>query len=506
MMDVVSLAIVSLLICVVLWKCIAIIKTYMIYIKIYNSEKFLSIGKFHPIWGHLHLIPEFSDYVRLVRRGIQDTGKRITGVWMLFAFPILTTCHPETAKVLLKSSEPKPKRFGEAYYTITPWLGDWLVISNGRKWERNRRLLTPAFHFDILKSYVDLYNEVFDIFLNNMAKKTSDGKSVEVQEPFILAALDIMLRSAFSYDSNVQEQSEENPYVEGVRRLTYLTTYRALRPWLYPDILFKMSAAGKEYFSHTKYIHEFDEEVIRDRKASLVSNSSKPNKERLDFLDILLTARDENGAGLTDREVRDEVDTFLFAGHDTTSAALGWATYLLSQNQEEQRRVYDEVIEVVGEKHDIEWSDIQALQRVSLFIKESLRMYTPVPLISRVTTHETELDGLIIPPNNQVTILIDAMNHREDVWTDPEVFRPDRFLDDSIRDPYSFVPFSAGPRNCIGQNFAMNEMKVALAKLVKRFRIMPDNEHTPEVSYEGIQRSNSGIWVRLEQRNAQKGS
>ncbi|XP_033748762.1 cytochrome P450 4F6-like isoform X1 [Pecten maximus] len=488
-MDMLFLIISSLLSCVLLWKVIAIIKTYIIYIGIYNSEKFLSIGKFHPIWGHLHLIPEFSDYVCLVRKGIQETGKRISGVWLMFFFPILTACHPETAKVLLRSSEPKPKRFGEAYYTITPWLGDGLVLSNGHKWERNRRLLTPAFHFDVLKSYVDLYNEVFDIFLDNMAKATSSGKSVEVQEPFILAALDTMLRSAFSHDSRVQEQSSEHPYVEGVRRLTYLTTYRTLRPWLYPDFLFKWSAAGKEYFSHTKYIHEFDEKVIRDRRASLKSDPSSSEKHRLDFLDILLTARDENGTGLTDREVRDEVDTFLFAGHDTTSAALGWATYLLSQNPEEQEKVYEEVALVVGDKHEVEWSDIQALQRLPLFIKESLRMYTPVPLISRVTTHETEIDGLIIPANNQITILIDAMNHREDVWKDPETFRPDRFLDDSSRDPYSFVPFSAGPRNCIGQNFAMNEIKVALAKLVKRFRLLPDNDHTPVLSYEGILRS-----------------
>ncbi|XP_060071003.1 cytochrome P450 4F6-like [Ylistrum balloti] len=505
-MDFVFLIISSLLICALLWKAVAIIQTYRTYISIYKSEKFLSIGKFHPIWGHLHLIPEFSDYVYLVRKGIKETGKRISGVWLMFFFPILTACHPETAKVLLKSSEPKPKRFGEAYYTITPWLGDGLVLSNGRKWERNRRLLTPAFHFDVLKSYVDMYNQVFDIFLNNMGKAAQAGKGVEVQEPLIIAALDTMLRSAFSYDSHVQEQSTKHPYVEGVRRLTYLTTYRTLRPWLYPEFLFKLSAAGREYFSHTKYIHEFDEKVIRDRRASLKSKPLASYKRRLDFLDILLTARDEQGKGLTDREVRDEVDTFLFAGHDTTSAALGWATYLLAQHPVEQQKVYEEVMHVVGDKPSVEWSDIQALQRLPLFIKETLRMYNPVPLISRVTTHDTEIDGMIIPANNQITILIDALNHRQDVWKDPETFRPDRFMDDSDRDPYSFVPFSAGPRNCIGQNFAMNEMKVALAKLVQRFRLLPDTDHSPILSYEGILRSKSGLWVKLENRTEDIGS
>ncbi|OWF56652.1 Leukotriene-B(4) omega-hydroxylase 1 [Mizuhopecten yessoensis] len=500
-MELVFLVLSALLSCIMIWKGIAIIQTYRMYINLYNSEKVMSIGRFHPIWGHLHLIPEFSDYVRLVKTGIQETGKKISGVWLMFFFPILTTCHPDTAKVLLRSSEPKPKRFGEAYYTITPWLGDGLVLSNGRKWERNRRLLTPAFHFDVLKPYVDLYNDVFDTFLNIMEKATAGGQSVEVQEPYILAALDTMLRSAFSYDSRIQEQSnKQHPYVEGVRRLTYLTTYRTLRPWLYPDFLFKLSAAGKEYFSHTKYIHEFDEKVIRDRRTSLESKPLASDKHRLDFLDILLTARDEQGVGLTDREVRDEVDTFLFEGHDTTASSLSWAIYSLSKNLKEQQKVYEEVTKVLGDRTQVEWSDIKELSRLALFLKESMRMYSPVPSVGRITTEEIDLDGLKVPANMQIYVLIHALNNREDIWGDPETFRPDRFIDEPEKDPYSYVPFSAGSRNCIGQHFALDEQKVALAKLVQRFKVLPDPNHEPELVFELVMRSNNGIRIKLEKR------
>nr|ACL80141.1 cytochrome P450 family 4 [Azumapecten farreri] len=430
---------------------------------------------------------KFDDFTDLCFKLIKQTKTRIVSIWIMFFFPLVLICHPETAKILLKSSEPKSKR-------------DGLLISDGKKWERNRRLLTPAFHFDVLKPYVQIYNNVFSIFLDKLEKATSGGRSVEIYESVGLATLDTMLRCSVSYDASVQEQGSKHPYVDAVRRLSNITQERLLRPWLTPDFIFYLSPLGREFSKHSKYVHEFDEKVIQERRKSLEANPSILKKRHLDFLDILLTARDEKGTGLTGREVRDEVDTFLFEGHDTTASSIGWAIYSLAKYPEEQQKVYEEVKRVLGDRENVEWSDIQEFTRLSLFIKETMRMYSPVPAIARMTTREIELEGVVIPVNTEVTIMIHVLNNHEEIWNKPEEFRSDRFAEESNRDPYSYVPFSAGPRNCIGQHFALNEQKVALARLVQRFRILPDPDKEAIPTNSVVTRSKNGIYIKLEKR------
>ncbi|XP_069135494.1 cytochrome P450 4A25-like [Argopecten irradians] len=499
-MEISMLAIITILLGLLIWKLSALVHRYKAYIALYTSDKVIRFGKFHPVWGHLHLFVPLIKFQYYAVKGMRETGRKITCYWLSFLYPVLGVCHPDTVKILLKSSEPKNKQKGGGYFTLLPWLGDGLLISDGKKWERNRRLLTPAFHFDVLKPYVPIYNEVFNIFLDKLDEASSNGKSIEIYHRVGLATLDTLLRCALSYEDNVQGQGTKHPYVNAVRILTNISLKRIMEPWLHPDIIFKMSSWGREYYKCAKYVHEFDERVIKERKLSLAADTTVLTKRRRDFLDILLTARDENGQGLTDREVRDEVDTFLFEGHDTTASSLSWAIYSLSKNQEEQQKVYEEVRKVLGDKTEVEWSDIKEFSRLTLFLKESMRMFSPVPSVGRITTKEIDLDGLKVPANMEIYVLIHALNKREDIWGDPENFRPDRFVNDPEKDPYSYVPFSAGPRNCIGQHFALDEQKVALAKLVQRYKVLPDTEQEPEVELDLVLRSSNGMHIKLEKR------
>ncbi|XP_033731538.1 cytochrome P450 4F4-like, partial [Pecten maximus] len=224
-MDLYLAAIGTLLVAVCIWKIIGIVSRYKVFIKLYSEKKIQPAGKFHPIWGHLHLISDFDDFMEIGFKLIHETRTRIISFWIMFFFPLIFVCHPETAKTLLKSSEPKSKRVGGAYYPLMDWLGDGLLISDGKKWERNRRLLTPAFHFDVLKPYVGIYNKVFEIFLDKLENATSGGKSVEIYEP---VGLDTMLRCSVSYDGRVQEQGSNHHYVDAVRRLTHISQERLL--------------------------------------------------------------------------------------------------------------------------------------------------------------------------------------------------------------------------------------------------------------------------------------
>lgn len=201
-----------------------------------------TLDSWHPIWGHLHMMNDLSDYSRLVIEKVQTTRARLTSTWMMFFYPVFTACHPDTAKILLKSSEPKSKySMGAPYRMILPWLGDGLLLSDGKKWERNRRLLTPAFHFDILKPYVQIYNDVTEIFLDKLQKACDSRENIEIYSHVSLATLDNMLRCSLSYEGHVQEMGDSHPYVRAVRKLGSLSLRRILSPWLFPDFLFWLS-------------------------------------------------------------------------------------------------------------------------------------------------------------------------------------------------------------------------------------------------------------------------
>ncbi|KAJ8317416.1 hypothetical protein KUTeg_005320 [Tegillarca granosa] len=310
---------------------------------------------------------------------VQKTRCKIYSMCMTFIFPLYTAVHPDTIKILLKSSEPKPKGLITGLYRmLLPWLGDGLLVSNGAKWERNRRLLTPAFHFDILMPYVNIYNKVADILIEKLSDMSTTG-SVEICNPISQATLDTMLRCSLSYEGRIQEEGR----------------FKEL----------------------CNYVHDFADSIIASRKQALLKNPEQLKKRRLDFLDILLTARDEHDMGLTDMEIRAEVDTFLFEGHDTTASALSWAIYCLAKYPKEQQKVYEEVTNVLKDKEE----DLPKVKYLQLFIKEVMRYHSPVPLISRILTKDTQFGDVMLPEGSVLDVGIVFMNHHPDVWSDHDV-------------------------------------------------------------------------------------
>lgn len=446
----------------------------------------------------------YDEYMERTIEFIQRTRVRIHTLWVYFLYPVYSIAHPDPAKILLKSNAPKDVQTGNAYTMLRPWIGNGLLAHPGGKvWERNRHLLTPAFHFDILKDYVSVFNDVADDLLIQLSRE-GQNHSVEISKPVTIATLDSLLRCALSYHGNLQESGQDNPYVDAVQRLAVHFIDRIRNPLLYPDFIFYRTNAGRNFKELCDYVHDFADVIIKKRRKALADKKEEQTprqKRRLDFLDILLTAKDSEGRGLTDLEVRSEVDTFMFAGHDTTSGAICWAIYALAKYEDAQAKVYEEVTRVLGDR-PIEWDHLSSLTYLSLFIKEVMRMYSVVPVIGRLTDEPMTLDGVTIPANSVIELNIHAINHRPDVWPDYDVFRPERFDEPSgkDRDPFSFIPFSAGSRNCIGQNFAMNEQKVIISRLVQAFHIQLDKKHKVTQSLALVMRPKNGIKVFLHPR------
>ncbi|CAH1258912.1 CYP4F22 [Branchiostoma lanceolatum] len=420
--------------------------------------------------------------------------------WQIPVIAFTFCGHPETVKPILSNITRKPEWM---YRFFRPWLGDGLLVSEGSKWQRNRRLLTPAFHFDILKHYVKLFSESADVLLEKWMSR-GPGASVELFDDVGLMTLDNILKCSLGYNSSCQTDGRSSPYILAVHDLTRLINDRPDYLPYYVDFIYYLSADGRRFRKACKIVHDFSEKVIRERKEQLkkgeLTFSKTGRRKRLDLLDILLRARDEDGTGLSVSEIQDEVNTFLFGGHHTTASGISWTLFHLAQNKDYQDRCKREVEEVLQGRTEITWQDVGKLPFITMCIKESMRCVPPVPRVARALKQDlTFPDGKSLPKGSPTYAEFNELHRNRDIWPNPTVYDPYRFSPENSmnRHPYAFLPFSAGPRNCIGQNFAMSEMKVSVALILQRFYLELDPAKPPVVPCEMItNQARDGIWVK----------
>lgn len=285
--------------------------------------------------------------------------------------------------------------------------------------------------------------------------------------------------------------------------------------WQRSKFLFGLTSAKKEHDRCLAILHKFTNEIVVKRRESILNDKEAVQVNYLDddsigikkkhaLLDVLLMAT-VDGKPLTNAEVAEEVDTFMFEGHDTVTSALSFALYCLSQNPEAQRKVFDEVTGIVGSDLNAypTYNQLQEMKYVEWCIKETLRLYPPVPMFGRNLDEDVDLDGLTVPAGSNFNIMIYNLNMDPRYFKDPEVFIPERFDDSKARpeNPFTYVPFSAGPRNCIGQKFAMLELKSAICNVVKNFELLP-SDVAPKLLMQITLKSSNGINVGFKRRSA----
>ncbi|KAJ8922207.1 hypothetical protein NQ315_004144, partial [Exocentrus adspersus] len=370
----------------------------------------------------------------------------------------LMVSKPEYLEQLLNSNVHLSKSVG--YDLFKPWLGDGLLVSTGAKWRSRRKMITTDFHFKILEEFTKVFNKQFDILVDILTQEVEakPDSSLEIHNFVNLASLDTICETAFG--TPIKAQFKGNvAYVEAVTGFLEIFTIRFFSSWLRNPIFFRCSPHYNKYVNYLNILHDFTKNVIRERKKEFKSKASDNSnnegvKIKAALLDMLLEAS-HNGNDLTDEDIREEVDTFMFEGHDTASVAICYALYAICQNGNIQKKVYSELEEVFGNdsKVEITTSQINELKYLDIVVKEALRYYPPVPLIERMLEDDWTVDGVTIPKGTTISIFLYGMNHADQVFSEPERFDPERFLPEkqSSRHNYAFIPFSAGPRNCIGK-------------------------------------------------------
>lgn len=213
----------------------------------------------------------------------------------------------------------------------------------------------------------------------------------------------------------------------------------------------------------------------------------------------------ENGAKLSDSDIREEVDTFMFEGHDTTTASIFWTLFMLGHNAKIQDNVYKELQTIFGKnRRSTTMKDLSEMKYLEQVIKESLRLYPSVPFIMRHVNEDVNIAGYDIPAGTTIGINIREMHRNPDYFPNPTKFNPDNFLPEICkkRHPFAYVPFSAGPRNCIGQKFALMEEKTVISAIIRKYKLKslekPDDiKYYPEL----VLKSQTGIKMTMKLRN-----
>ncbi|KAJ8022477.1 Cytochrome P450 4V2 [Holothuria leucospilota] len=290
-------------------------------------------------------------------------------------------------------------------------------------------------------------------------------------------------------------------------------------PWLWIDAIYNQLPSGRKHFNNLQILHTLTKSVILLRRAERkrqreqgVKNTviddqdaDVRSRRKLAFLDLLLELHEQDSS-FTLEDIREEVDTFMFEGHDTTASGISWTLYMIGHHPEVQKRIHEELDSVFGSDADrpVTNDDIQNLTYLSCVLKEALRLYPPVPMIARQLEEDTVLSGNFVPKNTITVIGIYWLHRDPQQFPDPEKFDPDRFLPENSkgRHPFAYVPFSAGPRNCIGQKFALMEEKVILATLLRKlkFKSLQSPEEVSPIG-ELILRPYKGINMEISPRS-----
>ncbi|KAI8439032.1 hypothetical protein MSG28_012906 [Choristoneura fumiferana] len=405
------------------------------------------------------------------------------------------------------------------YRFFKPWLGEGLLISSGEKWRSHRKMIAPTFHINILKSFMDVFNQNSVNVVNKM--KEEMGKTFDVHDYMSGVTVDILLETAMGITRKTQDDSGFD-YAMAVMEMCDIIHQRHYKFWLRFDAIFKFTSFFKKQVNLLNIIHGLTNKVIKNKKETYFEKQSKGiipasieeltrskesydsglandtktladsvfkgyrddldfndendvgEKKRLAFLDLMIESAQSGINKISDHEIKEEVDTIMFEGHDTTAAGSSFVLSLLGVHQDIQAKVYEELYEIFGDS-----------DRPATF-SDTLRT-----------------NNYVLPAGSTVVIGTFKIHRNPKYYKNPEVFDPDNFLPENTQDRhyYSYIPFSAGPRSCVGRKYAILKLKVLISTVLRNFKMVSD---VPEDKFvlqaDIILKRTDGFRVKIEPR------
>lgn len=355
--------------------------------------------------------------------------------------------HPDDVRRILIQNHRNYAR-GVGFDRIKILLGNGIIVSEGEFWKRQRRMMQPGFHRRILAQFDRTIARANDNLLAEWQAKCERGEPVNVTDDMSRMTLEIILGAIFGEDlAAMAKEAGANPFA----------------------VLTEDTARDLRFAYQFRKLAAMIGQCVARRRAA----GANPAGDQPDYVSILLNARDKDtGEGMTDKEIVDEITTMIVAGHETTASALNWTWYLLGEHPEVEAKLHAE-IDASEEAPVPTLQSMEALPYTNMVIREAMRLYPPVWVISRKTIEADTLGGFEVPPGTDVFLSPYFVHRHPDFWTDAEKFMPERFDrgDDAERPKLTYLPFSAGAHHCIGETLAVFEMLVHMNRFARRFRL-----------------------------------
>lgn len=406
---------------------------------------------------------------------------RYRGLWITHQIT-----HPEHILRVLQTNAANYRK-GRDYRILKLSLGEGLLTSEGELWQRQRKMTQTAFHSQQIAGFLRIMEEQTSVMLENWEPRANRSEPFDVVPELMRLTLSIASHCLFttSLDADLDRIQ---------RALTVGRDYSVERAWSVIRLPQWMPTPNnRRYRTSLASFHSVIDQMISDRR-----NAPQPVK---DLLSILMSARDDDGSSMDDGQLRDEVATLLTAGHETTTLVLAWTVFLLSTHREELETVMSELKFLNGRAPAYE--ELARLRYTRMAVEEAMRLYPPVWVISRSAINQDVIGQFEIPARSEILIFPYVTHRHPRWWQEPDRFWPERFLPQNSngRPRGAYLPFGAGPRTCIGLNFAMTEVLVVLAMLLQRFHValaVASDKVKAEASV--TLRPNPGVFVRLRRR------
>ncbi len=408
-------------------------------------------------------------------------------VWLTFGpRRQLLLMEPDDTKYVMQENARNYVR-SPAFGVLKLFLGDGLLTSDGDFWRRQRRLAQPAFHRQRLATLAHTMLAETTDWLDQL-DQTNLNRPVDLSAEFTAVTMRIVCKTLFGSDvqGNLRQLSH------ALNTLNQQANQRILNP-----IRFPLTWPTPQNLSFRKHGNLVDEQIY-----GFIETRRRSTDSRDDLLDMLLHATDEEtGEQMSDKQLRDECVTIFAAGHETSAVAMGWTTWLVAQHPDIQQQVYAEVDTALAGQRPTP-DALRNLPLTSRVIQESMRLYPPAWIMSRTAVADDHVGDLHWSAGTTVMVSPYVLHRNPEHWPDPERFDPDRFLPEvaKTRPSYAYLPFGGGPRLCIGQQFALQEMQFLLAMLVHRFELVSTKNAHPGTLPLITLRAKRPVFVRLKRR------
>ncbi|GAB0086096.1 Cytochrome P450 [Sergentomyia squamirostris] len=389
---------------------------------------------------------------------------------------------PEDIQTVLNA--PECLNRDGVYKYVSTLAGNGLVCLPADTWKEHRKYLNPTFSLKILQSYMQIFNKETNT-LTDRLKQYTGKPAFDIYELMDACTLDIVCQTTMGTEMNIQKNQNVN-YLKAANNLLSIMTTRIFNPLMHLDTLFRLTKWYNIEKKSMEIVFGFVDKILQRKKAEyhLIQKKLKEvekdenvsMKTPLIYIDQLLKLSMEGGI-FRDEDVINEANTIISTGFESSALITSYCVLMLAMHPDIQAKVYEEIGAVISDPNDIKYDELGNLKYTERVIKETMRLFPTVPAIARVANAPFQLREYTIPAKTHFAIGIVTLHRDKTVWgPKAEEFDPDHFLPEKFEKihPYAYVPFSAGPRNCIGIKYAYMLMKVLVVHLVSSYKFTTD--------------------------------